>query len=241
MKTSIEIELGVLPLESDFIMEMLKWIQELFANYGYNVLFFGLLLEFVALPFPGETTMAFAGFLSYTGRLDFLTLVVVAFAGTTAGMTITYFIGLKAGLPFIQRYGKWFLFSPAKLDKTQRWFERYGSFLISIGYFIPGVRHFTGYFAGIIALPFRKFALYAYGGALIWVILFLGIGKVFGPQWMGIFHLFELYALWIVSGVAALAALIILLRYRRILTVRVLRRSPELELKTKLKETSKER
>ncbi|CAM4408287.1 DedA family protein [Paenibacillus typhae] len=228
-------------MESDFIMEMLKWIQELFANYGYNVLFFGLLLEFVALPFPGETTMAFAGFLSYTGRLDFLTLVVVAFAGTTAGMTITYFIGLKAGLPFIQRYGKWFLFSPAKLDKTQRWFERYGSFLISIGYFIPGVRHFTGYFAGIIALPFRKFALYAYGGALIWVILFLGIGKVFGPQWMGIFHLFELYALWIVSGVALLAALIVLLRYRRILTVRLLRRSPELELKTKLKETSKER
>lgn len=228
-------------MESDFIMEMLKWIQELFANYGYNVLFFGLLLEFVALPFPGETTMAFAGFLSYTGRLDFLTLVVVAFAGTTAGMTITYFIGLKAGLPFIQRYGKWFLFSPAKLDKTQRWFERYGSFLISIGYFIPGVRHFTGYFAGIIALPFRKFALYAYGGALIWVILFLGIGKVFGPQWMGIFHLFELYALWIVSGVAALVALIVLIRYRRILTVRVLRRSPELELKTKLKETSKER
>ncbi|MDF9851321.1 membrane protein DedA with SNARE-associated domain [Paenibacillus sp. PastM-3] len=228
-------------MESDFIMEMLKWIQELFANYGYNVLFFGLLLEFVALPFPGETTMAFAGFLSYTGRLDFLTLVVVAFAGTTAGMTITYFIGLKAGLPFIQRYGKWFLFSPAKLEKTQRWFERYGSFLISIGYFIPGVRHFTGYFAGIIALPFRKFALYAYGGALIWVILFLGIGKVFGPQWTGIFHLFELYALWIVSGAAALAVLIVLIRYRRILTVRVLRRSPELELKTKLKETSKER
>ncbi|WP_342566334.1 DedA family protein [Paenibacillus sp. FSL R7-0345] len=222
-------------------MEMLKWIQELFADYGYNVLFFGLLLEFVALPFPGETTMAFAGFLSYTGRLDFPTLVAVAFAGTTAGMTITYFIGLKAGLPFIQRYGKWFLFSPAKLEKTQHWFERYGSFLISIGYFIPGVRHFTGYFAGIIALPFRKFALYAYGGALIWVILFLGIGKVFGPQWMGIFHLFELYALWIVSGVAALAALIILIRYRRFLAVRVFRRSPELELKTKQRETSKER
>ncbi|AIQ44959.1 alkaline phosphatase [Paenibacillus sp. FSL R7-0273] len=222
-------------------MEMLKWIQELFAEYGYNVLFFGLLLEFIALPFPGETTMAFAGFLSYTGRLDFLTLVVVAFAGTTAGMTITYFIGLKAGLPFIQRYGKWFLFSPAKLDKTQRWFERYGSFLISIGYFIPGVRHFTGYFAGITALPFRKFAMYAYGGALIWVILFLGIGRVFGPQWMGIFHLFEVYALWIVSGVAALAALIAVFRYRRFLALHLLRRKPELKLKAKLKETSKER
>lgn len=241
MKTSFKIELGMLPLESDLVMEMLKWIQELFANYGYNVLFFGLLLEFVALPFPGETTMAFAGFLSYTGRLDFPTLVAVAFAGTTAGMTITYLIGLKAGLPFIQRYGKWFLFSPAKLEKTQRWFERYGSLLISIGYFIPGVRHFTGYFAGITALPFRKFAMYAYGGALLWVLLFLGIGKIFGPQWMGIFHLFELYAPWIISGLAALAGLIVIYRYRRTLAIRLFRRKPDIELKAKLKETSKGR
>lgn len=224
MKTSFKIELGMRPLESDNIMEMLRWIQELFANYGYSVLFFGLLLEFIALPFPGETTMAFAGFLSYTGKLDFMTLIVLAFAGTTSGMTITYFVGLKAGMPFIQRYGKWFLFSPAKLEKTQRWFERYGSFLISIGYFIPGVRHFTGYFAGIIALPFRKFALYAYGGALLWVLAFLGIGKLFGPQWMGIFHLFELYALWIVSGILAIAALIFLYRYRRGISARLLRR-----------------
>lgn len=134
-------------------MEVLSFIQDLFAKYGYSVLFFGLLLEFIALPFPGETTMAFAGFLSYTGRLDFITLIIVAFTGTTVGMTITYFIGLKAGMPFIQRYGKWILFSPSKLEKTQRWFERYGSILIFIGYFIPGVRHFTGYFAGIIALP----------------------------------------------------------------------------------------
>lgn len=221
-------------------MEMLEWLQELFSRYGYSVLFFGLLLEFIALPFPGETTMAFAGFLSYTGRLDFLTLVTVAFAGTTAGMTITYFIGLKAGMPFIQRYGKWFMFSPAKLEKTQRWFERYGSILISIGYFIPGVRHFTGYFAGITALSFRKFAMYAYGGALLWVLMFLGIGKIFGPQWMSIFHLFELYALWILSGAAAIAVLILLYRYRHPLRSRLIRRKSEVSLKAKIKQTSEE-
>lgn len=222
-------------------MEMLNWIQELFATYGYNVMFFGLLLEFVALPFPGETTMAFAGFLSYTGRLDFMTLMAVAYAGTTVGMTVTYFVGLKAGLPFIQRYGRWFLFSPAKLAKTQVWFEKYGSVLIFIGYFVPGVRHFTGYFAGIIALPFRKFALYAYTGALFWVLLFLGIGRVFGPQWMGIFHLFELYSKWIISGGALIVAVIVMYRYRKRLFSRFLRRKAELELKTKVKETSKGR
>ncbi|MCL6603228.1 MAG: DedA family protein [Paenibacillus sp.] len=222
-------------------MDMLTWIQELFADYGYSVLFFGLLLEFVALPFPGETTMAFAGFLSYTGRLEFMTLIIVAFAGTTIGMTITYFIGLKAGLPFIQRYGKWFFFSPSKLDKTQRWFEKYGSILISIGYFIPGVRHFTGYFSGIIALPFRKFAIYAYSGALFWILLFLGIGRIFGPQWMGIFHLFELYSIWIISGIAAITLFIILYRYRRKIIAYLGKGKADIKLKSKIKESSKGR
>ncbi|QWU16859.1 membrane protein DedA, SNARE-associated domain [Paenibacillus sophorae] len=216
-------------------MEMLNWIQELFGKYGYNVLFFGLLLEFIALPFPGETTMAFAGYLSYTGRLDFMILIIVAFFGTTIGMTITYFIGLKAGMPFIQRYGRWFLFSPAKLEKTQLWFERYGSGLITIGYFIPGVRHFTGYFSGIIALPFRKFALYAYGGALFWVILFLGIGRLFGPQWTAVFHLFEAYAPWIVLAAVLLAAMILVYRFR------FSRRPKALRVMGTVKESSKER
>ncbi|MFD1772390.1 DedA family protein [Paenibacillus rhizophilus] len=215
-------------------MEMLKWIQELFAQYGYSVLFFGLLLEFIVLPFPGETTMAFAGYLSYTGRLDFMLLIIVAFFGTTIGMTITYFIGLKAGLPFIQRYGRWFLLSPGKFEKTQRWFERYGSFLITVGYFIPGVRHFTGYFSGIIALPYRKFALYAYGGALFWVILFLGIGRMFGPQWTAVFHLFETYALWIVLAAVLVAALILVYRFRS-------SRRPEALRAMRVKESSKER
>lgn len=222
-------------------MEMLHYIQELFARYGYSVLFFGLLLEFIALPFPGETTMAFAGFLSYTGRLDFATLIVVALAGTTVGMTITYFIGLKAGLPFIQRYGKWILFSPAKLEKTQHWFDRYGSFFVFIGYFIPGVRHFTGYLSGIIALPFRKFAMYAYSGALFWVLLFLSVGKVFGPQWMGIFHLFETYAMRIAIGLVVLVALIVVYRSRRSLRAQLLRLRTRFKVKAKIKQTSKER
>lgn len=223
-------------------MEMIDYIQDLFTKHGYIVLFLGLLLEFIALPFPGETTMAFAGFLSYTGRLDFFTLIIVAFAGTTVGMTITYFIGLKAGLPFIQRYGKWFLFSPTKLKKTQKWFERYGSVLIFIGYFIPGVRHFTGYFAGIIALPFRKFALYAYSGAIFWVVLFISIGKVFGPQWMGIFHLFESYAIWIISAGAAITALVFIIRYRKSIKALLFRNNKaSVKLQAQVKKPSKGR
>ncbi|EHS59310.1 DedA family protein [Paenibacillus sp. Aloe-11] len=198
-------------------MDVLKWIAQLFEEYGYGVLFFGLLLEFIALPFPGETTMAYAGYLSYSGTLDFGKLILLAFLGTTIGMTITYFIGKWAGLPFIQKYGKWVLLSPDKLEKTQKWFQRYGYWLIFLGYFIPGVRHFTGYFSGIIAIPLRKFALYAYSGSLFWVILFLSIGKLFGPQWDAIFHLVELYALRIAAVVGILLLLYVVYRWRAFL------------------------
>lgn len=106
--------------------------------------------------------------------------------------------------------------------------------MITVGYFIPGVRHFTGYFSGIIALPYRKFALYAYGGALFWVILFLGIGRMFGPQWTAVFHLFETYALWIVLAAVLVAALILVYRFRS-------SRRPKALRALRVKESSKER
>ncbi|OPA75530.1 alkaline phosphatase [Paenibacillus selenitireducens] len=190
-------------------------IEQLFHDYGYYVLFFGLLLEFIALPFPGETTMAYAGYLAYQDQLNWVLLMILAFTGTTIGMTITYAIGHSIGMPFVRKYGKWFLLSPEKIQKTERWFGKYGNGLIFIGYFIPGIRHITGYFAGIIRLPFRKFAIYAYTGALFWVIIFIGVGKIFGPQWDAVFKVAEHYTLYIAIAVVVLLVLLLGYRYRK--------------------------
>ncbi|WP_138493390.1 DedA family protein [Paenibacillus pinistramenti] len=196
-------------------MNIVHDLEVLFREHGYFVIWIGLLLEFIALPFPGETTMAYAGFIAYKGLLDWKLLILFSFLGTAMGITITYWIGRKAGLPFFRRFGKWFFLPPHKLEKTSVWFNKYGSGLIFIGYFIPGVRHFTGYFAGSIALPFRKFMLYAYSGALVWAALFVSIGKVFGPQWKYMFELAAHYSA-IASAVILLAiVLIVLYRCRR--------------------------
>ncbi|WP_223066999.1 DedA family protein [Paenibacillus caui] len=198
-------------------MDIVHYLEDLFEDHGYFVIWIGLLLEFIALPFPGETTMAYAGFLSYKGLLNWQALILFAFLGTTMGMTTTYWIGRKAGLPFIRKFGKWFFLPPHKFDKTKYWFDKYGSGLIFIGYFIPGVRHITGYFSGMITLPFRKFMLYAYSGALVWTALFVGIGKIFGPQWKYMFHLAATYSLIASLCIAALIALVVLYRYRHTL------------------------
>ncbi|MGD6891314.1 DedA family protein [Bacillus mobilis] len=158
----------------------MEWIHELFQQYGYYVVLVGLLLEYIALPFPGEPTLAYAGFLSHQGDLSLPILIVLSFIGTSAGMTFQYFLGNKLGMPFIQKYGKYVFLTPKKINLTKIWFDKYGYFLIFIAFFIPGVRHFTGYFAGIINLPFRRFAMTIYSGALFWVSFFL-----IGGYWLG--------------------------------------------------------
>lgn len=194
-------------------------IEALFEQYGYLVLLIGLFLEFIALPFPGETTLTYSGYLTYKGVLDLVPVLAVAFVATTLGMTLTYWIGRKLGLPFLTKYGKWF-FTEKKLAKTRKWFDRYGTGLLFIGYFIPGVRHFTGYLCGIIGIPFRSFALYTYTGAAFWVGCFVTLGHLCGPQWQMIFHAFERNAWKVAVAAGGLILLALALRF----VVRNLRR-----------------
>ncbi|TXR99259.1 DedA family protein [Bacillus sp. SH7-1] len=179
----------------------MEWIHELFQQYGYYVVLVGLLLEYIALPFPGEPTLAYAGFLSHQGDLSLPILIVLSFIGTSVGMTFQYFVGNKLGMPFIQKYGKYVFLTPKKINLTKMWFDKYGYFLIFIAFFIPGVRHFTGYFAGIINLPFRRFAMTIYSGALFWVSFFLIGGYWLGENLEEIFQILKQHIWTILFGI----------------------------------------
>ncbi|PEZ84677.1 alkaline phosphatase [Bacillus cereus] len=179
----------------------MEWIHELFQQYGYYVVLVGLLLEYIALPFPGEPTLAYAGFLSHQGDLSLPILIVLSFIGTSAGMTFQYFLGNKLSMPFIQKYGKYVFLTERKINLTKMWFDKYGYFLIFIAFFIPGVRHFTGYFAGIINLPFRRFAMTIYAGALFWVSFFLIGGYWLEENLENIFLVLEQHIWKIIFGI----------------------------------------
>ncbi|WP_040949327.1 DedA family protein [Gorillibacterium massiliense] len=187
-------------------------IERLFEGYGYFVLICGLLLEFIGLPFPGETTLTYSGYLSYKGVLHLAPVLILSFLATTIGMTLTYLIGKAAGMPFIKRYGKWLFLTPSKIDATRRWFDKYGTNLLLIGYFIPGVRHFTGYFSGIIGLRFRSFAVYTYLGAAFWVVSFAFLGHALGPQWKQLFILLEENAGLLIAAAAGLFIILLAIR-----------------------------
>jgi membrane protein DedA with SNARE-associated domain len=120
------------------------------------VLFFALMLELLALPLPGEVLMSYTGFLVFQGHLNWTISVLMAGFGSSVGMTIAYWIGYKLGTPFFDKYGHRFHMGPERIEKTSTWFNMYGNKLLVIAYFIPGVRHITGYFQELLGFRFVR-------------------------------------------------------------------------------------
>jgi len=182
-------------------------------QYGYIVLFGALLLELIAFPIPGEVLMTYSGFLVYQHDLNWAYSIIVASAGTSIGMTISYSIGRKLGAPFFIKYGHHFHMGPAKISKISVWFNKHGNKLLIVAYFIPGLRHITGYFSGIIQIPFRLYALYAYSGAFLWVSLFITFGKILGPEWEQFHSSIKKY--FFIAAVFAIAFLVGMYLYKK--------------------------
>lgn len=152
----------------------------LLVEYGSLILFFALILGIIALPIPEETMMVIAGVLMRKQILLIPTTLIAAIAGSIIGISVSYCLGRTGGAYLVHKYGKWVGLSQERLQQTRDWFHHFGKWSLFVGYFIPGVRHFTGFTAGTTELEFKIFALYAYTGAVIWVFTFLFLGYYFG-------------------------------------------------------------
>lgn len=157
-------------------------------HYGPYAIFTFLVLGIVLLPIPEETLLVLSGVLMNHGKLHFLSTIVAAFIGSMCGITISYLIGRLASDFFINKVGRWVGITKKHIDKAYAWYGRYGKWTLMIGYFIPGVRHLSGFSAGMTKLEFQNFALFAYTGACVWVSLFLFIGYFFGNYWLSIYE-----------------------------------------------------
>lgn len=174
----------------DFLPD-LSHLSEWLLEHGSVFLFMALALGIIALPVPDETLMIVAGSLIKHDKLQALPTVLAAILGSMAGITVSYIIGRVFGILVIHKYGRLFGLTKKKLDKAHNWFERYGRWMLTIGYFIPGVRHFTGILAGATKMEFKHFMLYAYGGAILWSLSFLVAGYYFGGLAVKLFEKIE--------------------------------------------------
>lgn len=167
----------------------------LIAHYGYIGIFGALVLGIVGLPVPDEVLMTYSGYLISQGRLSYILTLLVAVVGSFAGMSVSYFIGRKFGYPLLEKHGRKIRITKEKLDHTRRWFEKFGKFALTLGYFIPGVRHLTAYFAGISGWPYRTFLSYAAPGAILWAFTFITLGTYLGKHWLAVTEAIHKYLL----------------------------------------------
>lgn len=156
-------------------------------QYGSFVLFIFLVLGIIALPIPDETLMVFAGILMNNGKLHIGGTILAAYSGSILGISLSYLLGHTLGHYFTHNYGKWIGLTPERLKNVEEWLQKYGKWTLVFGYFIPGIRHFTGFATGMAYLPFNKFALFAYSGAVLWATTFLSIGYFFGNYCLTVF------------------------------------------------------
>lgn len=186
------------------------------SHYGYAGLFALLMLGIVGLPVPDETLLVFCGYLIWKGNFHLVPTFLAGFGGSICGISISYLLGRTCGHLVISRYGRVIGVTPGRLDLVHRWFDRLGTWVLTIGYFIPGVRHFTALVAGTAGLKWPAFAFFAYVGAAFWVGTFLALGYVVGEKWQESSARFHKYASLALIVVLVLALVVWLFRRRSV-------------------------
>lgn len=187
-------------------------LSHFFSQYGYWVVFFGVMLENAGIPIPGETVLLFAGFLAYHERIDLVASMLVAIAGATLGDSMGFLIGHFGGRPFVNRYIRRFSLAARSFDHSQALFLKYGHWAVFAGRFITGLRMFAGILAGLFRMPYRRFLVFNFTGATAWAITITYVGFLFGNSWQLVQkHLVEVDG--IVTAAVALAVLIGVVSY----------------------------
>lgn len=168
----------------DLLLHLDDKLKELISDYKewtHLILFAVIFCEtgLVVTPFlPGDSLLFAAGAFAAAGSLKMEWLIPLLIIAAILGDTVNYWIGHLIGerafsgaVPFLKK---------SHLDKTHAFYEKYGAKTIIVGRFVPIVRTFAPFVAGVGAMNYRKFVIYNIVGGIVWVLIFLLMGYGFG-------------------------------------------------------------
>jgi membrane protein DedA with SNARE-associated domain len=151
--------------------------------YGYIIIFLSLFLGIVGIPAPEESLLFLVGVLIVHHKLSFGLAMICSILGALIGMLVAYVCGKFIGYPFIKKYGKYVGITDERWEKARNKYNGNVRKTILLGFYMPGLRQISPYFAGIANIPFQKFFLFSLLGTLLWTFPFIVggyyAGKVF--------------------------------------------------------------
>ncbi len=210
------------------------------ASHGAYAVF-GLMAVDAVFPAFSELVMLYAGAVAagvfgsashvtvFGGHVGFGAgaYVLMALSGTLgylAGALVGWAIGRYGGRPLLERRGAWVHLTPARLDRAEAWFARWGDVGVLLGRITPVVRSFVSIPAGVFEMPLAPYTLLTLAGSAVWAFAFAGAGYGLGASYRRFDHDFRYAEYAVVAGVVLLAAGLIL---RRIQAARVSRRAED--------------
>jgi membrane protein DedA with SNARE-associated domain len=206
---------------------MTSWL----AHYGIVAV---LVLMFVDAVFPAasELVMVYGGALASgalvhrfdvfgwhaTGFAAYISVVVAGVVGYQLGAIVGWWVGYRGGHPFLERHGRWFHLTPQKLDRAERWFQRWDVWAVLLGRITPVARSFVSIPAGVFESPFARYNLFTLIGNAVWCLALAAVGWALGSSWDTFHEDFRWVEYAVVAGIVVAVSFLVL-RGRRPATI----------------------
>ena len=202
---------------------MTSWL----AHYGVFAVFVLMLIDAV-FPAASELVMVYGGALASgalahrvdvfgwhtTGISAYLAVVVAGIVGYQLGAIAGWWIGDRGGRAFLEGHGRFFHLTPERIDRADRWFDRWDDWAVFVGRITPVARSFTSIPAGVFEMPFRRYNVLTLAGNALWCVALAGAGWGLGTSYTKLHHDFRYVELAVVAGIVLIVAYLVV-RSRR--------------------------
>ncbi len=162
----------------EFFLDVVWFVESL----GYFGIFIMTFIENTFIPIPAEITLIPAGYLVQRGEMHGVAVLLVSSLGTLAGSTANYYIAYFFGRKLFTNKGKYFFVNQSKLEKIEKFFASHGAISVFTGRFLPGIKHFISFPAGLAKMDIKTFCLYTFAGGVIWCAVLISLGYMIGEN-----------------------------------------------------------
>ena len=178
---------------------LINFIVTTVGSLGYTGIVIMMFLESSFFPFPSEVVMPPAGYLASQGEMSLFAVIFFGIAGSILGAIFNYWIAVKWGRPFFEKYGKYFFVSKESLDAAEKFFAKHGHISTLTGRLLPVIRQYISLPAGLARMNMKSFLFFTTLGSGIWVVILTLLGYYLGQNTALIDQNLHTISMWLIA------------------------------------------